>query len=152
MSIFNIRLAKKSDFGYITECLGLNDGIKVKNIFDKCLQNPNCHPLFIAEVDGKKKGIACCNVIHTLEMGCETLSISNLVVNKEDRGKGIGTKFIKSLCDYAKENDISALEVITPPPTDDMFKEKIKFFEKLGFFDVGPGYFNYFDKEVCRYE
>ena len=147
-----IRLAEPKDYKFVSNCmrdltricLGTTKEVKeiptLKETFDKCIKEPKFHPLFIADIDGKPSAICSCNLFPTPEMGCLTLNIANLVVDKSARGKGLGAKIINFLKKYARENDIKALELITPPETSEKHTERLKFYHEQGFDEIGPGF------------
>ena len=147
-----LRLAKPDDYRFVSKCMmeliGICSGATeeipelptLKETFDKCLKEPKFHPLFIAEDNGEKVAMVSCNLFPTPEMGCLTLNIANFVVPPEARSKGIGGKVIQHLKKYAEDNGIKALELITPPENSEKQKERIQFYERHGFFEIGPGF------------
>ncbi|EAX96192.1 acetyltransferase, GNAT family-related protein [Trichomonas vaginalis G3] len=72
-------------------------------------------------------------------MSCKTLNIADLIVDENYRGHGVGKVLMEHLKKYAKENDYGALEALTPRMTTEKAKERMAFYEKHGFFQVGPG-------------
>ena len=145
------RKANNNDFNFVVNCIQefvKIDGSKnrkinlsrIKETFNNCLNNPNRHPLFIAENNGENIGMCLCNYLMTPEMGSLTLHVAQLFLKENYRNKGYGTKFINYLKDYCKENDIHQIEVLSPPDSSDKYQERIKFFNRHEFDTIGPGF------------
>lgn len=82
---------------------------------------------FIAEEDGDIKGIALTYMRYSTWKG-PALHLEDLIVTKNSRGKGIGTKLLDTVVSYAKELGVKRLgwEVL------DWNTPAIKFYESKG--------------------
>lgn len=102
--------------------------------FQEMIQRDNVFYI-VAEEDGKILG--SCGVIQALDEG----DITNVVVAKESRGKGIGTKMLSYMMAEGEKNGITAytLEVRVSNA------EAIHVYEKLGFVSAGIRR-NFYDK------
>lgn len=145
-----VRNGKLSDGPFIRKCisslmnicLGTNQEYKwpkFDKMFDHVIKNPVETPVFVAEKNGEPVGCALCNRLYLLEMGSKTLNIADLVVDDKYRGQGVGAVLMDHLKKYCKENDYGALEALTPRVGTEKYKERMAFYEKHGFFQVGPG-------------
>ncbi|EAY16832.1 acetyltransferase, GNAT family protein [Trichomonas vaginalis G3] len=145
-----VRNASYNDGSFIKKCLaslvnvsiGTNQEYKFPkfdSIYKHVLKNPDETPIFIAEKNGTPIGCAMCNRLYTLELSCKSLNIADLIVDENYRGHGVGKILMEHLKKYAKENDYGALEALTPAPTSVKAKERLAFYEKHGFFQVGTG-------------
>lgn len=64
------------------------------------------------------------------------IKLSSIIVNKDDRGKGIGSKVMEELCQYADKNQ--KMITLTPAVKDDFQgtssqSRLISFYKKFGF-------------------
>ena len=147
----SFRSAKRSDFSFVANCIqelvkidgsGTKnlDISRMKNTFDNCLNNPKRHPLFIAEDNGRAVGMCLCNYLMTPEMGALTLHVAHLYVKEESRNKGIGSAFVYYVKNYCKENEIKAIEALSPPDSSQKYQERINFFTRHEFDIIGPAF------------
>ena len=148
-----VRLAKRNDFPFVADCL--KDLVRICNLSNKkpreiphleqtflsVINDQKTHPLFIAEYKGKPAGMASCNLLKALDLGCTSLQISCLVVSNQIRGSGAGSALIKHIKKYAKQHDIQSLELVTPPVGSEHEKDRYKFYMKHGFSQLGPGFY-----------
>lgn len=107
--------------------------------FDRIISHPDMHPLFIAEEDGSRVGVAQCNRIETLEIGCASLNVNDLVVVEEARGKKVGSLLMDYIHDYAIENGYESIELLQPSSDSEGHLERTKFYTSHGFLTLGPG-------------
>ena len=97
-----------------------------KQIFNKIKQNDN-HLIFVAEIGDKIVGSTTLLIEQKfIHQGGKVGHIEDVVVSKENQGKGIGEKLISSVLDFAKQNQCYK----TILDCNDDVKE---FYEKLGF-------------------
>lgn len=99
---------------------------KAKKILKEIKSNPN-HVVFVAVLNGKVVGSTTMLIepkfIHD---GGRVAHIEDVVVTKEQQGKGIGKKLILSLIEYAKKNNCYKTLL-------DCTDEIKPFYEKIGF-------------------
>ena len=144
-----IRPAKLSDSAFVEKCY--SDLIKVCLFADKPPKIPNFYetwkytvedpvhfPTFICEDEGKPVGVAQCNVIQTLDYGCTSLNITDLVVDRNIRAKGVGTCLMNYVKEYAKKRGIRSVELVTPKPGTEKSEERHQFYKRHGFHQYGP--------------
>ena len=102
------------------------DREKAKQVFEKIKSNPN-HVIFVAVLDGKVVGSTTMLIepkfIHD---GGNVGHIEDVVVTKDQQGKGIGEKLIKALLEHAKNNNCYKTIL-------DCTDEVSAFYEKIGF-------------------
>ena len=102
------------------------DKEKAKEIFLKIKSNPD-HVVYVAVLDGKVVGSTTLLIeskfIHD---GGKVGHIEDVVVTKDQQGKGIGEKIIRSLLDYAKKENCYKTVL-------DCTDEVKPFYEKIGF-------------------
>ena len=99
---------------------------KAKQIFNQIKKNEN-QKVFVAVMDNKIVGSTTLLIEQKfIHQGGKVGHIEDVVVSKENQGKGIGEKLINSVLDYAKLNQCYKTILDC---TDDV-KE---FYEKLGF-------------------
>ena len=148
-----IRMAKSNDFPFVADCL--KDLVRIctlkekkpqripnlEKVFKSVIDSPKLHPLFIAEYKGQQAGMASCNVLKALDLGCTSLQIACLVVSSKVRGSGAGSALIKHIKNYAKQNDIQSIELVTPPTGSEHEKDRFHFYESHGFSRLGPGFY-----------
>ncbi len=127
-----IRLAKPEDFDYIYDIqqqlvLDSIDNIHTKEIWLKAqIKNET---LFVAD-DDIIKGVMC------LDTYGEVVNIRSLVVDKNYRKQGIGTKFIEFAKVFWKKKNVWVLHVGS------FFEYKVlDFYLKCGFKKTGTGYY-----------
>ena len=133
MTNVTIRQLKKEDLshGFLESLDSLREASNLspeqrEKIFEKIKTNPN-HLIFVAESSGKILGSTTLLIepkfIHN---GGLVGHIEDVVVTKEQQGKGIGEKLIQASLDYAKEQ--GCYKTIL-----DCLDEVKPFYEKIGF-------------------
>lgn len=93
--------------------------------------NDSHYKVFVADIDSKVVGYAFC-IIKEEESNSlchiKTLYVDDLCVDKEIRGKHIGSSLFNSVCDYAKKNNFYNVTLNVWASN----KEALKFYEKIG--------------------
>lgn len=74
-------------------------------------QHPERGVLFVAKVAGAPVGVAYLAFTWTLEHGGKAAWLEEMYVVPEHRGKGIGRKLLKALCDYAMAQGCAAVDL-----------------------------------------
>ena len=102
------------------------DKEKAKEIFQKIKSNPD-HVVYVAVLDGRVVGSTTLLIESKfIHEGGKVGHIEDVVVTKDQQGKGIGEKIIRSLLDYAKKNNCYKTVL-------DCTDEVKPFYEKIGF-------------------
>jgi GNAT superfamily N-acetyltransferase len=96
-------------------------------MFNDFLDNDKCK-ILVAEEKGLVIGIATFYLFPVLRRGDFRVQLEELVVDKDQRGKGIGTALVKSVKDWCKNNNISTLRINSQVANPDAHK----FYENLG--------------------
>lgn len=108
-------------------------------MFSNFLDN-NKLKILVAEEGGKVVGIATFYLFPVLRRGNFRVQLEELVVDKAQRGKGIGTALVESVKDWCKNNNISTLRINSQVanPEAHKFYENLegKFVEKSFSFDI----------------
>lgn len=84
--------------------------------------------ILVAEEEGRVIGIATFYLFPVLRRGNFRVQLEELVVDKNQRGKGIGTALVESVKDWCKNNNISTLRINSQVANPDAHK----FYENLG--------------------
>ena len=99
---------------------------KAKQIFNKIKQNEN-HRIFVAVIGDKIVGSTTLLIEQKfIHQGGKVGHIEDVVVSKENQGKGIGEKLINAVLDFAKQNQCYKTIL-------DCNDDVKAFYEKLGF-------------------
>lgn len=102
---------------------------KMKEVLHKNRENKN-HLLLVAKINGKLVGAALACICEMYFGQCKSfMVIEDVVVDRETRGKGIGTVLMKSLEEYAQTNNCSYIMLIT----DTDRKDAQNFYTSLGY-------------------
>ena len=147
ISNISIRPANSKDCEYIVDCVTklsqivlntklLPRTIGIEKTYHEMLNEPGTH-MFVAEKNGKKVGAAVTTIQNMLHMGGKFLYIQELIVDDKERGSGIGSKMLKYIEDFSKENGCFALQLTQPRSSSQFHKERTEFYTKNGYEDEG---------------
>ena len=116
---------EKKDFYKIKELLinGFSKSFN-KELNSDFLKNDNCYG-FVAKHEKKTVGYASIHIIEKLNR--KSCLIEDVVIQKSERGKGIGKKLIEFLIDFSKLKKCDKIILNSN-------ESNIPFYEKLGFF------------------
>ena len=133
-----LRLANSDDLENITlmmDYLGYPARpSELKLILSDILSNPAMKLFLAVYTDGKPIGLIHLHYLPALRLKGYQISIEELVVHPDFRGRAVGKKLVNFACEYAKEKRTVRLEV-TISNKRESFRRK--FYEKNGFENAG---------------
>ena len=93
--------------------------------FNRCLSNNST--FYIAEENNKTIGMLMLHIQYKLiKNGGSAAFIEEVVVDKNNRGKGVGKKLVEYACNIAKSLDCYKVSL-------SCFKNRVAFYERCGF-------------------
>ena len=143
----SIRKAKVTDCKFVGKMVGQINHIvfgsdKIPSNFDSAFQTmlkePKQYAIFVAEDKNKDNKIIQCGAAITttqlMLMTCKPyLYIQDLVVDEAARGKGVGSALVQHIIQYCKSNNISFIDLVQPPDSDQFHEKRTKFYSDNGF-------------------
>lgn len=107
---------------------------ELKLILSDILSNPAMKLFLAVYTDGKPIGLINLHYLPALRLKGYQVSIEELVVHPDFRGRAVGKKLLNFACEYAKEKRAVRLEVTTSNKRESFRRQ---FYEKNGFEDAG---------------
>lgn len=84
--------------------------------------------IFVATKKNKIVGLATFYLLPTIRHGCDRGHIEDFVVTRKERGRGVGSKLLRAIKEYCRENGIKVIKL----GTGITFLEAQQFYEKQG--------------------
>lgn len=145
----SIRKAGPEDCDFIVKLIGqlsqiaLNTkkipiNIGIRETYQAMLSDPKHYPIFVAEDKDKnnhtvKLGASISSVQLMLYLGGPYLYLQELVVDDAARDKGVGSALVQHLINFAKENNMVALDLIQPESNTAFHEQRTRFYTNNGF-------------------
>jgi len=85
--------------------------------------------LFVAKYNGRIVGLVNMQVVYNIRHGWKRAHLEEVVVNKEFRRNSIGSKLIKAVANYCKDNNIGVIKLLCGK----QLKTSLKFYKTNGF-------------------
>ncbi len=139
-SQYLISVPSENDLDKLASLLGslfemeeeFNSDVEVQKVgLKNILTNPDMGIIFIVKLNNKIVGMV--NILYTFStaLGGKVALLEDLIIDKDSRGKGLGTKLVEHAIHHCQNNGYKRITLLT----DNSNKDAQKFYKKLGFED-----------------
>lgn len=142
-----VRAARPDDYAFASDgvmriiqmCVGSEDVPKLKDhetrmkkCFDEMLADDR-HHVAIAEMDGKRVGLAILSFAKALHMGGWVCELQDLYVDKNARRGGVAKALLKHVEEVARRLGMRAVHLFQPPTGSEMHEERSLCYKRAGY-------------------
>lgn len=98
-----------------------------RKIFNNIVNSEN--KVFVAKLNDEIVGLVNMQIVNNIRHGWKRAHLEEVIVKKEYRRKGIGSKMLSKIINYCKINNIKTIKLMCGK----QLKDSLKFYKKNGF-------------------